>query len=849
VALQVLTVLLLASGFQTPLAQVSVDFSASPLSGSTPLEVQFVNLTTGGPVSSWNWDFGDGTFSLDEQPSHTYLTPGVYTVKLTAVLVPFELVSETKLDYITVDQGAPVPGFGASVTSGAVPLTVTFSNQTIGAADAWHWGFGDGGTSTDQHPVHIYTAPGIYDVSLTAFQGPDSATETKPGFIVAELDDLPLDFVASPTIGPAPLTVSFQLEPLGADIEALSWDFGDGSTSVELDSVHTYVEVGSYDVSVTVQVSAGQASTTKPSFITTLGFELQQPMISAEVFGGQAPMTVEFVNLVDDPLAQAYNWDFGDGSPPVHLLSNDPVIHMFTEGGVHSVVVSAQSGSYEVESAPYTVAVQPELAPAFSAPSTWPLAAAAERLELLDLTGDGAPEIVTLSSALDAIHVLENDGQAGFSGLAPTLVPEDAHDWSFGDLDADGARDVVLHVSGQPGGSLVSLLGDGAGGFELVGQTVGRVQDIGDLIEDGIPDVLSAPDITQSPEILAGVGDGTFQLPVVSNFEPLEEPILLSYRVGDVNGDGSLDVAEAGTYVGDFGGTSYLRFLFGDGTGQFEDPGPGLGSYGLFSNLGATGHLQCQDIDGDGIDDVAGAYYGSYAAEVRIPVLLPGSSEPGTLAVEGILESHFVGVGPIADAAFADLDGNGIGDAVWLMEDQIWWGHLVPGGVPQVLIMESVAGRIAVADLDDDGQPDLVTAAPGDAGVEVRLSTLPATGFVDVGGGLAGAAGVPSLQGQGLLEAGEQVTASLSGAAPLALTVVAVGLGEAGLPLKGGTLVPLPDWISIGPATSPSGTVHLRSLWPNGVLPGFKLWMQVWLVDAEAPQGWAASNGLRITVP
>jgi hypothetical protein len=63
------------------------------------------------------------------------------------------------------------------------------------------------------------------------------------------------------------------------------------------------------------------------------------------------------------------------------------------------------------------------------------------------------------------------------------------------------------------------------------------------------------------------------------------------------------------------------------------------------------------------------------------------------------------------------------------------------------------------------------------------------------------------------------------------------------------TWVRVPDLIWLGPPTSPAGESSLRTLWPDGIFPGFKLWTQFWIIDAGAPQGWAASNGLRITVP
>jgi|LSQX01.2.fsa_nt_gb PKD repeat protein len=80
--------------------QVSADFTATPLNGTAPLEVQFTDVSTGGPTS-WSWDFGDGGTSNDQHPVHTYTTPGTYTVTLTVTKTGVSN-TEMKAGYITV---------------------------------------------------------------------------------------------------------------------------------------------------------------------------------------------------------------------------------------------------------------------------------------------------------------------------------------------------------------------------------------------------------------------------------------------------------------------------------------------------------------------------------------------------------------------------------------------------------------------------------------------------------------------------------------------------------------------------------------------------------------------------
>jgi len=64
-----------------------------------------------------------------------------------------------------------------------MPLAVSFTDQSTGAITSWLWSFGDGNTSTEQHPLHTYTAPGTYSVNLTVTSAAGSDTLSRPGYI------------------------------------------------------------------------------------------------------------------------------------------------------------------------------------------------------------------------------------------------------------------------------------------------------------------------------------------------------------------------------------------------------------------------------------------------------------------------------------------------------------------------------------------------------------------------------------------------------------------------------------------------------------------------------------------
>lgn len=87
----------------------------------------------------------------------------------------------------------PVADFTSNVTSGIAPLTVSFADQSANTPSSWSWNFGDGTTSTDQSPVHTYTIPGTYTVSLTAENAGGSNTNTRTDYItVSNINTAPV---------------------------------------------------------------------------------------------------------------------------------------------------------------------------------------------------------------------------------------------------------------------------------------------------------------------------------------------------------------------------------------------------------------------------------------------------------------------------------------------------------------------------------------------------------------------------------------------------------------------------------------------------------------------------------
>ncbi len=159
---------------------VNASFVWSPMNPQPGEIVQFTDQSTGAP-SSWSWSFGDGTTSTQQNPSKQFAANGTYNVTLTVVRGS---ESSSTTQSIVVSTGSPVTpnvvaSFSISPTSPVTGSNVTFTDLSSGSPAEWSWSFGDGATSTAQHPTHVYAAPGTYTVNLTASKPASSSSVSK----------------------------------------------------------------------------------------------------------------------------------------------------------------------------------------------------------------------------------------------------------------------------------------------------------------------------------------------------------------------------------------------------------------------------------------------------------------------------------------------------------------------------------------------------------------------------------------------------------------------------------------------------------------------------------------------
>jgi parallel beta-helix repeat protein len=230
----------------------------------------------------------------------------------------------------------PVANFWGSPRAGEAPLNVTFTDISTGNPMAWNWSFGDGSYSTDEIPVHAYSTPGNYSVTLDVSNAAGNDAMTKHNYIVA-LQKPVANFWGSPRSGRAPLKVTFTDITTGSPT-SWSWIFGDGSTSNVQNPVHKYTQTGKYTVTLTASNAAGSNSITKSSYETVL----IPPVASftATPITGKAPLTVTFADKsTNNPTA--WSWNFGDKSSST---AKNPV-HKYTQTGKYTVILTVKNAA------------------------------------------------------------------------------------------------------------------------------------------------------------------------------------------------------------------------------------------------------------------------------------------------------------------------------------------------------------------------------------------------------------------------------------------------------------------------------------------------------------------------
>jgi gliding motility-associated-like protein len=292
-------------------AQLKAGFTASTVSGCSPIVVTFTDTSAGKPTS-WKWDLGNGTVSFLRNPSVTYFTPGQYNIKL-VISNSGTKDSITKLQYITV-YAKPAPEFSESATAGCFPLLVQFKDLSVavnGDIIKREWDYGDGVIDTAINPTHIYQTAGNFNISLRVTNSFGCVKSiTKPQYIkisTGVLADFDISIISSCK---APATINFTNTSTGTGQLSYQWNFGDGKGSTLANPSNTYLTDGNYNVKLIVNNTVGCTDTINKTNAIILGNTKADFSSPTTVCKGSI---ADIINLSQPAIASLF-WDFGDGT-------------------------------------------------------------------------------------------------------------------------------------------------------------------------------------------------------------------------------------------------------------------------------------------------------------------------------------------------------------------------------------------------------------------------------------------------------------------------------------------------------------------------------------------------------
>lgn len=238
---------------------VVIGFPSSSFSAPDTLcsgqSATFFNTSVPSPISC-TWTFSNGIVSNELNPTLSFSMPGTYTVTL------FNQFSTTCKDtagpeMLRIFSGPSVDFYTEDTANCTAPYTVQFKNNSTGA-NSFRWDFGDGTTSTAKEPAHIYTRPGRYSVALTAYNVSGCKEDlVRNDYILIQ----PVQIIGIsnlPDSGCIPYTIFPKVVlNVNARIKAITWSFGDGSTSTALNPAHQYTKEGAYNITVEVSTFDG----------------------------------------------------------------------------------------------------------------------------------------------------------------------------------------------------------------------------------------------------------------------------------------------------------------------------------------------------------------------------------------------------------------------------------------------------------------------------------------------------------------------------------------------------------------------------------------------------------------
>lgn len=307
-------------------------------------------------ISSYSWDFGDGNSSTEANPAHLFSNAGQYLVRLS--VTDTAGCNNLFQDSITI-YAEPQPNFLANLQGSICSQKpVIFENTTaLPTTATFRWDFGDGTTSTEESPEHIYASEGEYIVNFQIAMA---------GCLVEKIDTI--------TVNPGPLVdfnysddcfgqiINFQNLSTGYFLQSFQWDFGDGTNSTQTSPNHSYDSAGTYKVQLTALTSNDCDYTYEQEVIihpvATVAFESEVGCANRAVqFNEQ--VALQQSNVTD------YLWDFGVSGTSSDISTGANPEYTFPTAGTYEVSLQVTTADGCTSSGTQAISVNALPQPAF----------------------------------------------------------------------------------------------------------------------------------------------------------------------------------------------------------------------------------------------------------------------------------------------------------------------------------------------------------------------------------------------------------------------------------------------------------------------------------------------------
>lgn len=280
-------------------------------------EVTFVDNSTGdgfNPITTWIWNFGDGSIDTLYSPpfTHLYAAAGLYNVWLKTIDAVGCMDSTVTVNTLVISD--PVADFTQSDTLACPFFNINFANLSTGPNLNYLWNFGDGTTSTIAEPVHVYTTEGNFVIRLLITDQYGCRDSMISNIQIAAPH---ASFTVSDTLSTCPPLIATFINT-SVNAHEITWDFGDGSTSTGANPIHIYNNPGIYFAKIFATGPGNNCADTMTQRIVVRG-----PIgtFTYDPLNGCSPHTVNFTAVtVDQP---SFIWDFNDGTT---VITGDSLI-------------------------------------------------------------------------------------------------------------------------------------------------------------------------------------------------------------------------------------------------------------------------------------------------------------------------------------------------------------------------------------------------------------------------------------------------------------------------------------------------------------------------------------------